>query len=122
MHSRRCLERTVLERQSRGGTKLSSWDARNFNQTYWPIISMKLSRWFTHSNKLLSPLRIAIAGALVVASGTMAFVASKTSTVSKAPATRAFVLKKERDKEFKPGDNARALFGPNESRAADYTP
>jgi hypothetical protein len=80
---------------------------------------MKPSRWFTHFR---SPLRIAMAGALIAASGTLAFVASKTSTVSKAPTTRAFVFKKERDKEFKPGDNARALFGPNEPRGEENSP
>jgi subtilase family serine protease len=40
---------------------------------------MKLSHWFIHSKLALSPLRIAIAGAFIVASGTMAFVASNTS-------------------------------------------
>ena len=83
---------------------------------------MKISRWFTHSNKLLSPVRIALAGALIVASGSLALVASKTSVISKAPAPRALVFKKHDPDSVRPGDNKRALFGPNESRWADYTP
>jgi hypothetical protein len=41
---------------------------------------MKTNRWFTRSNPLRSHLRIAIAGALVLASGAMAFVALRTSS------------------------------------------
>ena len=40
---------------------------------------MKLTGWFRRPNPILSSLRIAIAGALVVASGTMAFIAIKQS-------------------------------------------
>src|SRR5436309_11625361 len=43
---------------------------------------MKPTRWLTHSNPLLSHLRIAIAGALFIAAAGIAFVAANTSTSS----------------------------------------
>jgi len=75
-------------------------------------------------HRFVPSLRIAIAGALIVASGTLAFVASKKSSGPIAPTPRAYVHEKgggELDQD-KPGDNVRALFGPNESRSADNTP
>src|ERR1043166_1696750 len=74
--------------------------------------------------RFVPSLRIAIAGALIVASGTMAFVASKKTTGPNAPTPRAYVHEKEGGEldQIKPGDSMRALFGPNESRSADNTP
>ena len=42
--------------------------------------NMKSNRWFDHSNSLLSRLRLTAAATLLVAAGTMAFVALKSSS------------------------------------------
>jgi hypothetical protein len=64
-------------------------------------------------------LRVAIAGALVVAGAAFAFVATKTSVSHRARAAGGFALKKGDD-----GDavHKRARFGSNEIRSGLYTP
>jgi len=51
---------------------------------------MKTIRWFTSSSPVRSPLRIAIAGALVLASGAMAFVALRPSSAVAAQSTPTY--------------------------------
>ncbi|HEY2615586.1 MAG TPA: hypothetical protein VGI42_07730, partial [Chthoniobacterales bacterium] len=84
-------------------------------------IHMKIPYPFTRSTILASPLRLAIASALVIASAGMAFMASKTSNPA-APVAPAFAFKKGDPDLMGAGDNKRAIIGPNEYRAGDYTP
>ena len=65
-----------------------------------------------------SHLRLAT---VAVAAVIVAFVAVKKSHPSSSPTARAFLFK-EGDPDMRPGDNKRALIGPNESRWPDYTP
>jgi hypothetical protein len=68
-----------------------------------------------------SHLRLATMAAVGVAAVIVAFVAVKKSHPTSSPTARAFVFK-EGDPDVQPGDNKRALIGPNESRWPDYTP
>src|SRR6266404_6440154 len=54
------------------------------------IKHMKTPRWFTRSNPLRSHLRIAMAGALVLASGAMAFVALRPSSAFAAQSATTY--------------------------------
>src|SRR5258708_14159949 len=68
-----------------------------------------------------SHLRLATMAAVGVAAVIVAVVAVKKSHPTSSPTARAFVFK-EGDPDMRPGDNKRALIGPNESRWPDYTP
>src|SRR5260221_1735799 len=68
-----------------------------------------------------SHLRLATVAAVGVAAVIVAFVAVRKSHPNSSPTARAFVFK-EGDPDMQPGDNKRALIGPNESRWPDYTP
>jgi hypothetical protein len=68
-----------------------------------------------------SHLRLATMAAVGVAAVIVAFVAVRKSHPTSSPTARAFVFK-EGDPDMRPGDNKRALIGPNESRWPDYTP
>jgi hypothetical protein len=92
---------------------------------------MKPNRWFSRPNTVLSTLRIAIAGALVVAAGSVAFVAAKTNASSTAvasepvqPGIRGLLqsMKKGDADRIKPGQNRQTAIGANESRHPDLTP
>ncbi|HYU41323.1 MAG TPA: exo-alpha-sialidase [Vicinamibacteria bacterium] len=58
---------------------------------------------------------------VAVAAVIVAFVAVRKSHPTSSPTARAFVFK-EGDPDLRPGDNKRAIIGPNESRWPDYTP
>jgi hypothetical protein len=68
-----------------------------------------------------SHLRRATMAAVGVAAVIVAFVAVKKSHPTGSPTARAFVFK-EGDPDMQPGDNKRAVIGPNEPRWPDYTP
>jgi hypothetical protein len=82
---------------------------------------MKTPPWFSRPNSLLSTLRITVAGSLFIAGMAMALIATKTSSPTNAPTTRAFAFKKG-DPDAMPGGNKRAVFGSSEFRGAAYTP
>jgi hypothetical protein len=92
---------------------------------------MKPTRWFSRPNTVLSTLRIAIAGALVVAAGSVAFIAAKTNASSTAvasepvqPGIRGVLqsMKKGDTDRVKPGQNRQTAIGANEVRHPDLTP
>jgi len=74
------------------------------------------------SGNRFSYTRLATASVLVIAAVVMASVAVKLSKPTGSPTARGFVLKKGDPDMARPGDNKRALIGPNESRWPDYTP
>src|SRR4051812_37668278 len=88
----------VLERQSRAGSSQP--------QQCSPIRSMKLNSWFTRSNKLMPPLRLAMAGALVLAAVALAVTSTKMSTPLLQAAKPRHAPKKMDADSFKPGVNA----------------
>ena len=92
---------------------------------------MKPNRWFSRPNTVLSTLRIAIAGALVVAAGSVAFIAAQTNSSSTAiasepvqPGIRGLLatMKKGDTDRVKPGQNRKTAIGANEVRHPDLTP
>src|SRR3977135_3742174 len=92
---------------------------------------MKPTRWFSRPNTVVSTLRIAIAGALVLAAGSIAFLAAQTNSSSKAtalepvqPGIRGMLaaMKKGDTDRIKPGQNREAAVGANEVRHPDLTP
>src|SRR2546423_9783987 len=68
-----------------------------------------------------SSTRLAVASLLVAVITVTAVVVAKRVTRTESPAARAFVVKKG-DPDKEPGDNKRALVGPNDARWPDYTP
>jgi hypothetical protein len=68
-----------------------------------------------------SHLRLATVAAVGIAAVVVAFVAVRKSHPTGSPTARAFLFK-EGDPDMRPGDNKRAIIGPNESRWPDYTP
>src|ERR1044072_4997447 len=65
--------------------------------------------------------RLAVVSVLVaIAVVTVAVAAATRITRKESPAARAFAFKKG-DPDIEPGDNKRALVGPNDSRWPDYT-
>jgi hypothetical protein len=61
-------------------------------------------------------------GVLLIAVVAMAIVGVRISKPTDSPTARGFAFKKGDPDMARPGDNKRALFGPNESRSPDYTP
>ena len=70
----------------------------------------------------VSHLRLTTMAAVGVAAVIVAVVAVKKSHPTSSPTARAFVFKDGDPDMAGPGDNKRALIGPNESRWPDYTP
>src|SRR6266446_6910889 len=65
--------------------------------------------------------QLAIASALVAAAVVMVSVAAKRLRQTESPAPRDVAFKKG-DPDKEPGENKRALVGPNDARWPDYTP
>jgi hypothetical protein len=71
---------------------------------------------------VFSYLRVAVAGTLVLAAVALAVTTAKMSTPLRQTERPAYTPKKVDADSFKPGRNAQAARGPNESRNPDSTP
>ena len=92
---------------------------------------MKPNRWFSRPNTVQSTLRIVIAGALVLAAGSIAFLAAQSNSSSNATASEPVqpgirgmlaAMKKGDTDRIKPGQNRETAIGANEVRHPDLTP